>query len=273
MKSLAMAVSAALLSNEPRTKIMATRALRRDWQAGRLTHVFDVEMPKRPGRPSQPVLVNANQMPKRGRGQSLANRIAFLHALAHIEFNAIDLALDIVGRFGDSQPRAFVDDWLKVAAEESLHFALLDRRLKTLGSHYGALPAHDGLWEASEATAHDLKARLAVVPLVLEARGLDVSPATIDRFEAAGDSQSARIMARIYADEIDHVRTGFRWFSNCCDCSSESPEHRPEYQWQSLVQAYFRGPLKPPFNDSARESAGLTRNYYMPLASVVRPHQ
>ena len=265
MRSLGKAVSAALLASEPRAKVMATRALRRDWQAGRLTPVFDVEMPTRPGRPSQPVLVSANQMPKRGRGQSLVNRIAFIHALAHIEFNAIDLALDIVGRFGDGQPRSFVDDWLKVAAEESLHFALLDRRLKTLGSHYGALPAHDGLWEASEVTAHDLKARLAVVPLVLEARGLDVSPATIDRFEAAGDSRSARIMARIYADEIDHVTAGFRWFSNCCDSSGESPEQ----EWQRLVRTYFRGPLKPPFNDSARETAGLTRNYYAPLASVV----
>ncbi len=269
MISISHAVRDALLASDPKPKIMAARAVRRDWQAGRLSHVFDCAMPDRPGRPDQPALVSPNQMPKRGRGQSLANRIAFLHALAHIEFNAIDLALDIVGRFGGSQPRQFVDDWLKVAAEESMHFALLDRRLKALGSHYGALPAHDGLWQSSEVTAHDLKARLAVVPLVLEARGLDVSPATITRFEAAGDHQSARIMSRIYADEIGHVRTGFLWFSACCYSAGESPER----QWQSLVRTYFRGALKPPFNDSARESAGLTRNYYAALASVVIPLQ
>jgi uncharacterized ferritin-like protein (DUF455 family) len=267
--SISSAIREALLSADPRAKIMTTRAVRRDWLAGRLTHSFETPMPKRPGRPSQPALVAPNQMPKRGRGQSLTNRIAFLHALAHIEFNAIDLALDIVGRFGAGQPRQFVDDWLKVAAEEAMHFALLDRRLKTLGSGYGALPAHDGLWEASEITAHDLKARLAVVPLVLEARGLDVSPTTIERFAAAGDRRSAQIMARIYADEIGHVRTGFRWFSACCDSASESLES----QWQSLVRTYFRGPLKSPFNDSARESAGLTRNFYTSLASAVRPHQ
>ncbi len=269
MKSIAAALCDALLAKEPRTKIMAARKVQRDWQAGRLNHHFDVSMPDRPGRPTHPVLVAPSKMPKRGRGQSLTNRIAFLHALAHIEFNAIDLALDIVGRFGSGQPRPFVDDWLKVAAEESMHFALLDRRLRALGSHYGALPAHDGLWEASEITAHDLKARLAVVPLVLEARGLDVSPATIERFEAAGDKRSAQIMSRIYSDEIGHVRTGFRWFSACCDSNGESLEN----QWQTLVRTYFRGPLKSPFNDSARESAGLTRNFYESLASAVRPHQ
>jgi uncharacterized ferritin-like protein (DUF455 family) len=269
VKSVASAIKAALLTADPKAKSMAARAVARDWRLGRLVHVFDVDMPKRPGRPLKPELVPANQMPKRGRGQSPSNRIAFLHALAHIELNAIDLALDIAGRFGAGQPPVFMTDWLKVASEEAMHFALLDRHLRVMGSHYGAHFAHDGLWEASEVTAHDLLARLAVVPLVLEARGLDVSPATIARFSGAGDARGAAIMARIYADEITHVATGFRWFSAACDSSCESPEA----QWQHLVRTYFRGPLKPPFNDSARETAGLTRNYYANLASVVIPPQ
>ncbi len=115
-------------------------------------------------------------MPRRGRGGSARGRIALIHALAHIEFAAIDLAFDMAGRFGGRFPREFTTDWLRVGADEAIHFALLDRRLRRLGSHYGALPAHDGLWEAAAATAHDPLARLAVVPMVLEARGLDVTP-------------------------------------------------------------------------------------------------
>ena len=185
-----------------------------------------------------------------------------LHALAHIEFNAIDLAVDMAGRFGAGQPREFVSDWLSVAADEAMHFALLDRRLRQLGSFYGALPAHDGLWEAASETAHDLLARIAIVPLVLEARGLDVSPMTIARFERQGDPVSARIMQRIYTDEIRHVAVGTKWLKKLCDSQGKSSTS----QWQHLVRTYFRGALKPPFNDSARESAGLTRDYYMALA-------
>jgi uncharacterized ferritin-like protein (DUF455 family) len=137
-------------------------------------------------------------MPPRRKGGSERGRIAMLHALAHIEFVAIDLAVDLVGRFGSAFPRGFVDDWLGVAADEAMHFALLDRRLRALGSHYGALPAHAGLWEAAEATADDALARLAIVPMVLEARGLDVTPAMVERFRAAGDGASAQILSRIY---------------------------------------------------------------------------
>ena len=264
MTSLSSSIRATLLTSDPHAKVMATRRVARDWRLGRLEHRFDCVMPDRPARSATPLLMLPNKMPKRGRGQSEANRIAFLHALAHIEFNAIDLALDIVGRFGGTQPPQFATDWLKVAADESMHFSLLERRLRALGSHYGALPAHDGLWEASEKTAHDLLARLAIVPLVLEARGLDVSPATIARFKKAGDHKSAQIMERIYADEINHVATGFRWFSELCD--SATPK---DQAWQTIVKTHFRGGLKPPFNDSARESAGLTRNFYESLATVV----
>jgi uncharacterized ferritin-like protein (DUF455 family) len=219
-------------------------------------------MPDRPARPAAPELLPPNHMPKRGRGGSERGRIALIHALAHIEFVAIDLAFEMVGRFGGEFPRGFVDDWMKVGADEAMHFALLERRLRSLGSHYGAMPAHDGLWDAAAGTAHDALARLAVVPMVLEARGLDVTPGTIARFEAAGDQASARILRRILKDEIRHVSAGTHWFESRC----ARERIVPETTWRDLVTRYFRGLPKPPFNDSARDSAGLTREYYAALA-------
>lgn len=252
------AARAVLCTAEPREKVKVARAAARAWRGGALAHEFGVAMPDRPARPEQPELLAPSRMPKRGKGGSERGRIALLHALAHIEFNAIDLAFDLIGRFGPGFPRAFVDDWLGVGADEAMHFAILDRRLRALGSGYGALPAHDGLWEAAEATAHDVLARLAVVPMVLEARGLDVTPATVERFEAAGDARSAAILTRIYTDEIRHVSAGTRWFLSAC----ESRGFLPVPHWHKLVSTHFRGVLKPPFNDSARDQAGLSREFY-----------
>ncbi len=262
MTGLASAIRTVLETTDPRAKVKATRQLARDWRRGCLDLSFTVTMPVRPARPAHPELLPPNQMPHRRKAGSDAGRIAMLHAFAHIEFVAIDLALDMAGRFGAGQSREFVTDWLGVAADEAMHFALLQRRLIQLGSHYGALPAHDGLWEAAHATRHDLLARLAVVPMVLEARGLDVSPATIERFASQGDSASARILNRIYTDEIRHVRMGSKWFV----VHTESRGLNPAEHWQNLVGIHFRGRLKPPFNDSARESAGLPREYYQPIA-------
>jgi uncharacterized ferritin-like protein (DUF455 family) len=261
-KTLAQACRTVLIAAHPLDKVMAARAAARDWRLGRLDHVFDVAMPDRPTRPAEPELLPPNRMPKRGKGGSERGRIALIHALAHIEFAAIDLAFDLVGRFGAQFPSDFADDWMRVGAEEAMHFALLDRRLRTLGSRYGALPAHDGLWDAAAATAHDVLARLAVVPMVLEARGLDVTPATIERFSAAGDAVTAAILTRILNDEIRHVRAGTFWFESACVRES----FEPETTWRALVRTYFRGMIKPPFNDSARDSAGLTREYYQALA-------
>jgi uncharacterized ferritin-like protein (DUF455 family) len=185
-----------------------------------------------------------------------------LHALAHIEFAAIDLAFDMAGRFGGAFPRGFVDDWLGVGADEAMHFVLLARRLESLGASYGALPAHAGLWEAAEATRSDALARLAVVPMVLEARGLDVTPQTIVHFERAGDVQSARILTRILSDEIRHVAAGTRWFHFGCDSAGFSPVPH----WRALVATYFHGMIKPPFNGSARDEAGLSREFYLGVA-------
>jgi uncharacterized ferritin-like protein (DUF455 family) len=261
-RSVAEAARAVLDAGEPLAKIKTARAAARDWRLGRLEHRFDVTMPTRPARPEHPELLPPNRMPKRRKGGSERGRIALIHALAHIEFSAIDLAFDVVGRFGEAFPRGFTDEWMQVGADEAMHFALLDRRLKQLGSFYGAMPAHDGLWDAAAATAHDPLARLAVVPMVLEARGLDVTPATIERFEAVGDTATAKILTRILTDEVRHVRAGTRWFESRC----AQQNINPETTWQDLVRTHFRGLIKPPFNDSARDSAGLTRGYYQALA-------
>ncbi|MDQ4419419.1 ferritin-like domain-containing protein [Sphingobium sp. DEHP117] len=261
-RSVGEACRDVLLAAQPFAKLMRARAVARDWRLGRLAHRFDVDMPTRPARPAVPELLPPNRMPKRGKMGSERSRIAMLHALAHIEFVAIDLAFDLVGRFGGGFPPEFVDDWLRVGAEEAMHFALLDRRLRQMGSHYGALPAHDGLWEAAEETAHDALARLAVVPMVLEARALDITPATVKRFADAGDATSARALTRIMTDEIRHVAAGTRWFNwSTKRLGLDAPNH-----YQMLVNRHFRGALKPPFNDSARRQAGLTRDYYILLA-------
>jgi uncharacterized ferritin-like protein (DUF455 family) len=261
--SLAAACRAVLTAAEPAAKVKAARAAARAWRGGALAHAFEVAMPDRPGRPPRPELLPASGLPKRGKGGSERGRIAMLHALAHIEFAAIDLAFDLVGRFGALFPRAFADDWIGVGADEAMHFALLDRRLKALGSCYGAMPAHAGLWQAAAATAHDPLARLAIVPMVLEARGLDVTPATIERFAAAGDAPSAAILNRIYRDEIRHVAAGTKWFEKTCEWRRIAPVS----EWQRLVALHFRGTIKPPFNDSARDEAGLSRDYYGALAA------
>jgi len=262
MTSVARAARAVLDAADPLAKVKAARAAARDWRLWRLSHIFDVAMPDRPARPDTPELLPPNRMPKRGKGGSERGRIALIHALAHIEFAAIDLAFDMAGRFGAQFPRDFIDDWFAVGGDEAMHFALLDRRLAQLGSHYGAMPAHDGLWDAAAATSHDVKARLAVVPMVLEARGLDVTPVTIERFQAQGDDATVRILRRILADEVNHVRAGTKWFESSC----KSERIAPETTWRALVDRYFRGLIKPPFNDSARNSAGLTREYYAALA-------
>ena len=261
--SVAGAIRAALLTADPKAKAFAARDVARRWRVGRLAWRFDVAMPDRPAWPERPQLLPPGQMPRRSKGGSERGRIALWHALAHIEFVAIDLALDMVGRFGHAMPRDFTDDFLSVAADEAMHFALLDRKLRTLGSHYGALPAHAGLWQAAEATRNDVMARLAVVPMVLEARGLDVTPATRDRIAAQGDANGVRILQRILDDEIRHVRFGTKHFVRCAQALGVSPQNR----WRDLVKCHFRGAIKPPFNDSARFAAGLSRDFYDVLAS------
>jgi uncharacterized ferritin-like protein (DUF455 family) len=207
-------------------------------------------------------------MAKRRAFGSPAGRIALLHALAHIELNAIDLGWDIVVRFaGEALPRTFFDDWVGVVCEEALHFQLLARRLTDFGACYGDLPAHDGLWESAAATADDLLARLAVVPLVLEARGLDVTPEMVARLERVGDPQSAAVLRRIYCDEIGHVAVGVRWFDWLCRLRGLVPAE----VFCERVRRCFKGDLKPPFNRDARAAAGFPAHYYEPLATRPTP--
>jgi uncharacterized ferritin-like protein (DUF455 family) len=247
-----------LSTADPAIKAEASHRAAAAWRAGALA-VGAAQPPDRPARPDRPLLLTPKEMPKRNAGGNTAKRTALLHALAHIELNAIDLAWDLIARFGKAEmPRAFFDDWVKVADEEALHFELLSARLNELGAAYGDLPAHDGLWQAATGTAHDLLARLAIVPLVLEARGLDVTPATVADMQRAGDHATAALLERIYRDEIGHVAAGMRWFEHF----AKEAGHDPQLHWHSMLRQHFRGTLRPPFNDTARAAAGMPSAYY-----------
>ena len=236
------------------------------WFARRLSlrSPLDPGLPDRPGRPERPELVPPKQMEKRSL-HSVNGRVALLHAIAHIELNAVDLALDIVARFAtEPVPNSFFDGWMQVAFEEAKHFRLVRKRLQDLGADYGDLPAHDGLWQAAHATRNDLTARLAVVPLILEARGLDVTPALQAKMRESGDLESAAVLDVIYNDEKGHVAIGAKWFRFLCAREKRDPART----FHELVRANFRGPLKAPFNDIARAEAGLTPSFYRSLTAT-----
>jgi uncharacterized ferritin-like protein (DUF455 family) len=224
-------------------------------------------MPDQPGRPPTPELLPPRRMPRRS-SHGARGRYALLHALAHIELNAVDMTWDLIARFThERMPRTFYDDWVQVGLEEAKHFKLLANRLMELGGGYGDLPAHDGLWQAAHATGHDLLARLTIVPLVLEARGLDVTPAMIDNLKQAGDDDSAAIIEIIYRDEKRHVAFGMKWFRYMC----RQTDLPLEATFQRLVRENFRGALKPPFNEAARSEAGLAPGFYKPLSAFGGP--
>jgi uncharacterized ferritin-like protein (DUF455 family) len=256
------AISAADLDE----KVRLTQATAKAWNARTLSlrSPLDPPSPTRPGRPDKPLLVAPNQMKKRSL-HTKHGRIALLHAICHIELNAVDLALDIVARFADQPvPRSFFDGWMLVASEEAKHFGMVRQRLRDLGADYGDLPAHDGLWEAAHHTRNDLTARLAVVPLILEARGLDVTPSMRDKLIELGDTESAEIFSVIYEDEKGHVAVGAKWFRFLC----AREKRDPAAAFRELVRTNFRGGLKPPFNDIARAEAGLTPSFYRSLSSI-----
>lgn len=202
-------------------------------------------------------------MPRRRINKGAAGRIALLHAVAHIELNAIDLAWDIIARFSESDlPPAFYDDWVAVADEEAKHFQLLSGRLKMLGAAYGDLPAHDGLWDAAEQTSGDILARLAIAPLLLEARGLDVTPGMIGKLESVGDVDSVAVLKVIYRDEVGHVAAGVRWF----EWVAGQRGLEPKTTYRDLVRRHFTSRIKPPFNTAARDAAGFSADWYESLA-------
>lgn len=266
--SLAEGARAIVSASDPHEKVRLARVTARAWYRRRLSlgRLGAVKpMPERPGRPERPQLLPPRAMPRRS-AQGERGRIALLHSLAHIELNAVDMTWDLIGRFiGETMPQSFYDNWVRVGVEETKHFGLLTERLAAYGAAYGDLPAHDGLWQAAQATGESLIARVAVVPLVLEARGLDVSPAIMASLEEAGDTASAWVLSVIYRDEKRHVAFGARWFRYLCERAGLAPE--PAFH--ALVRRHFRGPIKPPFNDKARAEAGLTPGFYKPLASIV----
>lgn len=267
-RSLSAVACAVLSTADPAEKARLSRAFAADWRSGAIVEIGDAAPPDRPARPARPELRAPKHLKRRRISANPAGRIALLHALAHIELNAIDLAWDLVARFGGRAdlPRAFFDDWTGVAEEEAKHFLLLSGRLAELGATYGDLPAHDGLWRAAQETAHDLAARLAIVPLVLEARGLDVTPDMIGRLEAAGDHASASILRIIHEEEIGHVAAGRRWFEQCCARAGSDPVRT----YHALVRTHFTGRIKGPFDRAGRRRAGMPEAYYMPLAETAR---
>ncbi|NUS38358.1 MAG: ferritin-like domain-containing protein, partial [Lysobacter sp.] len=204
-----------------------------------------------PGRPSRPALVPPRGLPRRGFGTP-EGRAAFIHAVAHIEFNAIDLAWDAVYRFRD-MPRDYYVDWVGVAADEARHFTLLRTRLRESGHDYGDFDAHNGLWEMAGKTAHDALARMALVPRVLEARGLDVTPGMILKLRALGDEATAGILEVILREEVAHVAAGSRWYRWLCERSGVEPRQR----FRELLADYARPVLYGPFNLDARAAAGF----------------
>ncbi|KAH8673313.1 Rieske [2Fe-2S] domain protein [Xylariales sp. PMI_506] len=231
-----------------------------------------INPPDEPPRDEQSTL-KPGAMPKAGKGGTLKSRIMMMHALANIEQWAIDLAIDICVRFATFQtnspdqslsrtlPRTFYYDWLKVANDEAKHFSLLRARLEELGSHFGALPVHHGLWESAVMTAHDLRARISVIALVHEARGLDVNPMTIEKFRKADDMESVDVLTVIHNDEITHVTTGHRWLTWIC----EQEQVDPVQVFRDNVKKYFWGAVKGPFNVEARLQAGMDGRYYEDL--------
>ena len=219
--------------------------------------------PASPARPAHPVLLSPRDVAQRKPGTA-EGRIALLHAVAHIELNAVDLHWDIIARFADQpMPLGFYDDWVKAADDEAKHFNLLCDCLEAAGSHYGALPAHAGMWRAAEDTAGDLLARLAVVPMVLEARGLDVTPGMITVFQRAGQSGAVAALEVIYGEEVAHVAYGSKWFNWLCGRANLDPKD----EFHRLVRQYFHGALKPPFNEAKRADAGIPPDFYWPLVA------
>jgi uncharacterized ferritin-like protein (DUF455 family) len=249
-------INECLAISAPEQKCQAVDALWEAVQSAEL--VWDVDTPVSPidcpGRPLKPALVEPSAVKRRRLG-SEQGRAALIHAIAHIEFNAINLALDAAGRFRD-MPKPFYSDWLSVAADEVRHFRLLSDRLQTMGFSYGDFPAHNGLWEMAQRTADDVMERMALVPRVLEARGLDVTPGMIERLNHVGDQQSIDILEVILHEEVRHVEIGSHWFHYSC----EQRGLEPEPVFLRLLKEYFNGQMRGPFNIPARMQAGFSQS-------------
>ena len=265
MKPLAEMALDVLQTADGRAKTALSHQYAAEWRAARANGDFpeigSAKPPMHPARPAAPELLSPRDVPRRKPG-SEAGRIALLHAVAHIELNAVDLHWDIIARFTDIPlPAGFYDDWVSAANDESKHFNLMCDCLEELGSFYGALPAHAGMWRAAEDTAKDFMGRLAVVPMVLEARGLDVTPGMIKVFKNAKAQSAVDALEIIYAEEVSHVAYGSKWFNFMCGRENKDPKE----VFHRLVRTYFHGALKPPFNEEKRADAGIPPDFYWPL--------
>ena len=214
-----------------------------------------------PGRPERPELVAPRELNRR-KITSKEGHAALIHSICHIEFNAINLAWDAVYRFQD-MPTEYYDDWARVAKEEAYHFELLSHHLGTLGYHYGDFTAHNGLWESALDTAFDPMVRMALVPRVLEARGLDVTPGIVKKLEGIGDTQAVDILAIVHRDEIGHVEVGTRWFRYL----AEQRGLNSEETFKELLNKYMKGTLRGPFDLDVRKQAGFTEEELLYLES------
>lgn len=248
------------------SKVEASFAAVAAFARGELDIASDAPAPapiRMPGRPPKPALVHPRDLPRRGFGTT-EGRAAFVHSIAHIEFNAIDLAWDAVYRFR-GMPQAFYADWVSVAVDEARHFVMLRERLRELGHDYGDFDAHNGLWEMAEKTAHSTLARMALVPRVLEARGLDVTPGMIVKLRALGDDVTVAILEVILREEVAHVAAGSRWFRWCCE--REGVE--PRATFRALLREYAGGVLHGPFNLQARADAGFDEDELRSLQAAI----
>ena len=265
MPSLYATAAHCLAASDPVEKLRLTHAAAAAFARGELTVDPDAPAPLpigAPGRPARPELVSPRDLSQRGLGRA-EGRAAFLHAVAHIEFNAVNLAWDAVYRFR-GMPLAYYADWVQVADDEARHFVLLRDRLRALGCDYGDFDAHNGLWEMTEKTAHDGLARMALVPRVLEARGLDVTPGMIERLRALGDLRTVEILETIQREEVAHVAAGSRWYRWHCQRAGVEPRAR----FRELLVEYASGYLRGPFNIQARLLAGFDEDELASLQAL-----
>ena len=256
MNELRESALAILLIKDAQTKVRLVGQLYVDYQNQLIkldgSQNLNTQSLDLPGRPEKPELVPPLNVPKR-KMDSAQGRASLLHSLAHIEFNAINLALDAIWRFPD-MPQQYYEDWLKVAKEEAYHFTLVEGYIQSLGFSYGDFPAHNSLWEMVERTSDAVIARMALVPRTMEARGLDAVPKIRDRFKQVKDFKAVEILEIILRDEVGHVAIGNHWFNFLCDKASLSPIAT----YRELARKYSAPILKPPFNMEARKRAGFT---------------
>ena len=253
-KNFFQAVLDCLMEKDLNTKLQSLSQIQVDWSDDRfdLTPTSEIVRVPDAGRPDKPDLVSPRELPRRRLG-SKEGHASLMHSIAHIEFNAVNLALDALYRF-QAMPVKYYHDWLGVAGEEAYHFQMVREHLNSLGYEYGDMPAHDGLWMTTFETDHDPLVRMALVPRTLEARGLDVTPPMISKLRTIGDKRGVEILKILLHDEIGHVEVGSRWFRYLCEQRGLNPFN----EFQSIITNYFHGNLRGPFNFEARQAAGFS---------------